>query len=207
MTDPIEVAAFMRAIIERPDDDVPRMVFADYLDERGEAERAEFIRVQCELARLMLTCPCRGYYCTSLTCDWTSDYGSLRRREQELLTRYNRYVRFFDSPPVPEGETWVAYTWVAHPDFIYSRGFVSEIKCVWSDWRRHAAAIRAATPLRVVRLTTWPILADLPRVTMGTDLTGTLDVPAILRINYPGIRFELPPPPIRFIRESCPVSG
>jgi uncharacterized protein (TIGR02996 family) len=44
--------AFLRAIIECPDDDTPRLVYADWLDEHGDPERAEFIRVQCQLARL-----------------------------------------------------------------------------------------------------------------------------------------------------------
>jgi uncharacterized protein (TIGR02996 family) len=43
---------FLSAILANPDDDLPRLVFADYLDESGDAERAEFIRVQCELAGL-----------------------------------------------------------------------------------------------------------------------------------------------------------
>jgi uncharacterized protein (TIGR02996 family) len=44
--------AFLRAIRDRPDDDVPRLVYADFLDERGEHARAEFIRAGCERARL-----------------------------------------------------------------------------------------------------------------------------------------------------------
>jgi uncharacterized protein (TIGR02996 family) len=47
-----ERAALLRAICETPDDDTPRLVFADWLQEHGEEERAEFIRVQCEAARL-----------------------------------------------------------------------------------------------------------------------------------------------------------
>jgi uncharacterized protein (TIGR02996 family) len=43
---------FVRAILEKPDDDLPRLVYADWLDEHGDAARAEFIRVQIELARL-----------------------------------------------------------------------------------------------------------------------------------------------------------
>ena len=43
--------AFLRAIGENPADDAPRLVYADCLDDRGDAARAEFIRVQCELAR------------------------------------------------------------------------------------------------------------------------------------------------------------
>ena len=44
--------AFLDAIRESPDDDVPRLIFADWLDDHGEPERAEFVRLQCELARL-----------------------------------------------------------------------------------------------------------------------------------------------------------
>ncbi len=43
---------FLEAIAAAPDDDLPRLVFADWLEEGGEHRRAEFIRVQCELARL-----------------------------------------------------------------------------------------------------------------------------------------------------------
>src|SRR5262245_23073250 len=44
--------AFLRSIIEAPDDDAPRLVYADWLEENGDPERAEFIRVQCRLASL-----------------------------------------------------------------------------------------------------------------------------------------------------------
>jgi uncharacterized protein (TIGR02996 family) len=47
--------AFLEAILEAPDDDTPRLIFADWLDEHGyesERDRAEFIRLQCALAAL-----------------------------------------------------------------------------------------------------------------------------------------------------------
>ena len=43
--------ALLRAVCENPDDDLPRLVFADWCDENGEPERAEFIRTQIELRR------------------------------------------------------------------------------------------------------------------------------------------------------------
>jgi uncharacterized protein (TIGR02996 family) len=45
-------AGFLQTIITDPDDDAPRLVYADWLEEHGQTERAEFIRVQCELAKL-----------------------------------------------------------------------------------------------------------------------------------------------------------
>jgi uncharacterized protein (TIGR02996 family) len=44
-------AGFLDAILADPGDDTPRLVYADWLEEYGQAERGEFIRVQCELAR------------------------------------------------------------------------------------------------------------------------------------------------------------
>jgi uncharacterized protein (TIGR02996 family) len=44
--------ALLRAIIDNPDDDTPRLVYADWQDEHGQPEHAELIRVQCEAERL-----------------------------------------------------------------------------------------------------------------------------------------------------------
>src|SRR5947209_12547364 len=50
MSPPPSHEPFLRAICESPDDDAPRLVFADWLDENGDAERAEFIRRHIRLA-------------------------------------------------------------------------------------------------------------------------------------------------------------
>ena len=42
---------FLRMIAAKPYDDEPRLIYADWLEERGESQ-GEFIRIQCELARL-----------------------------------------------------------------------------------------------------------------------------------------------------------
>lgn len=44
-----EAAAFMREIIADPDNDVPRLVYADWFADLDDP-RGELIRVQCELA-------------------------------------------------------------------------------------------------------------------------------------------------------------
>jgi len=40
--------ALLRAIADAHADNLPRLVYADWIEERGDATRAEFIRVQCE---------------------------------------------------------------------------------------------------------------------------------------------------------------
>ncbi len=68
--------AFLRAIRDRPHDDLPRLVYADWLDEHGDPERAEFIRLQCALA----AAPPGGR-------------DADRRRERALLMRHGRAWR------------------------------------------------------------------------------------------------------------------
>src|SRR4051794_24990097 len=48
----MDQSALLRAGCDEPDDDVHRLVYADWLVENGEPERAEFIRTQIELAKL-----------------------------------------------------------------------------------------------------------------------------------------------------------
>jgi uncharacterized protein (TIGR02996 family) len=65
-----EAGAFLDDIRRHPDDDAPRLIYADWLDEHGDAERAEFIRLQCRVAVLPEDDPRRE---------------ALARREAELL--------------------------------------------------------------------------------------------------------------------------
>jgi uncharacterized protein (TIGR02996 family) len=44
--------SLLRAVFASSEDDAARLVFADFLDENGQADRAALIRYQCELARL-----------------------------------------------------------------------------------------------------------------------------------------------------------
>jgi uncharacterized protein (TIGR02996 family) len=47
-------AGFLDDVLDNPDDDAPRLIYADWLSDRGrtgDEARAELIRVQCQLAR------------------------------------------------------------------------------------------------------------------------------------------------------------
>src|SRR3954454_6234130 len=56
--------AFLDALAEDPDDDATRLVYADWLEERGEEGRALYLRKECELAAL----PGEGERRTSRQC-------------------------------------------------------------------------------------------------------------------------------------------
>ena len=48
---PSDFEALVRSVFQNPEDDTPRLVFADFLEENNEPDRAALIRLQCELAR------------------------------------------------------------------------------------------------------------------------------------------------------------
>lgn len=91
--------AFLAEIVENPDDDVPRLVFADWLDDHGESDRAEFIRTQCRLARLGEGDPERA---------------DLERRESELLGAF--------------GLDWAEPLRGLVSEFAFRRGFVEAVE-------------------------------------------------------------------------------
>jgi uncharacterized protein (TIGR02996 family) len=75
---------FLDAIFERYDDDRPRLVYADFLDDAGEPERAELIRVQLALFRLGEDDPRRpilndrqAELLTQNRATWTADLAGL----------------------------------------------------------------------------------------------------------------------------------
>jgi uncharacterized protein (TIGR02996 family) len=49
MPDPLATEPFLQAIYQSPEENLPRLIFADWLDEQGAAEWAELIRTQCGL--------------------------------------------------------------------------------------------------------------------------------------------------------------
>ena len=91
--------ALLSAIIAHPDEDTPRLAYADWLDEHGQPERAEFIRFQIERAAL----------------DPQSErHRVCADREAELLTRHRRAWEREFREAVPGGV------------FGYRRGFVAQ---------------------------------------------------------------------------------
>jgi uncharacterized protein (TIGR02996 family) len=64
---------FQFDIAEHPDDDTPRLIYADWLEDHGDEAQAEFIRVQIRRSRLPLE---------------DLEQPTLARREAQLLARY-----------------------------------------------------------------------------------------------------------------------
>lgn len=157
--------ALLAEIIASPADDVPRLIYADWLDEQGQSLRAEIIRVQIEIAGMAGDIPdnCRPR--------WTE----LCSREKKLLTpghfwdwfglesdgrirawpgspgvriRGNVFeVGYFaGSPPgglKPSGGVW---------KLTMTRGFLSGWEMLQEDWLKHGPQLVRQHPIEVVRL-------------------------------------------------------
>jgi uncharacterized protein (TIGR02996 family) len=175
----LDRAALLAAVCAAPEDDLPRLAYADWCEDNGEAERAELIRVQLEIANLGGLVPANM---PSLLKASSDDYGrmalkdderelALRRRERELLTKPVR------SRPDGDGnaaEGWsggtcekqwgvAAFKALERTGLLYTgegkgmtwqfrRGFVASVTLPCADWLRHGAALVRACPLEEVRL-------------------------------------------------------
>ncbi|VTR92323.1 Repeat-companion domain protein OS=Isosphaera pallida (strain ATCC 43644 / DSM 9630 / IS1B) GN=Isop_0391 PE=4 SV=1: LRR_4 [Gemmata massiliana] len=118
----VDQLALLRAIAAAPDDDTPRLVYANWLQENAQPERAEFIRLQCVHARRLRA-------------------GKLfagEEREQELLSRFGDVWQA--EYPVIRGVTWSGF-W---------RGFPGVAVPNAATLARNAAAIWDAAPVESV---------------------------------------------------------
>jgi uncharacterized protein (TIGR02996 family) len=120
--------ALLAAVIEHPDDDTPRLVYADWLEEHTEqTERAELIRLGVQRRKLDGLDPAA----------WV-----LNSRLRQIRDRHKSDYWTADLPKLSE-VTWCVPLW----------GFTSQIR-VWSpeEWRRNEDAIFAAAPVTDVAL-------------------------------------------------------
>ncbi len=123
-----ESLAFLRAIIARPDDDTPRLVYADYLEENDQPQRAEFIRLQCQLAR----------HLSQLVKDRKLE--SVLNRQQELLCQFESRWRA-ELPQIP-GVHWSEF----------HRGFIRGVAIQYPDtFAEFASIILQAAPITELR--------------------------------------------------------
>jgi uncharacterized protein (TIGR02996 family) len=128
---------FLQAVCAEPDDDGPRLVFADWLEDNGQPERAEFIRSQCRRAKMD---------------EWDDGYEGLAGREQELLEK--------------DGKAWGKEALKFTKRVEWRRGFVDGMTLEPEKFVDCAEAIFAATPLRSLRLVyarpAWDALVACP---------------------------------------------
>jgi uncharacterized protein (TIGR02996 family) len=121
--------SLLKAVCEQPDNDSPRLRYAEFLESTGESDdvsRAELIRVQIELAKPDLT---------------TKRWHELDTRKDAHKPNLERWAA--DELPKLEGVLWFSHD--------YKRGFVWSINC--SDevtFQEHAKKIFASAPIQSI---------------------------------------------------------
>lgn len=210
--------ALLAGILASPDDDIPRLVYCDWLEEHagtercpeckgdtrhrvtlpgkperrmlnmvagtcarcggtgrvsdGRQERAEFIRLQIELARMeaegaklgtgrpvrRVLNRVKAPRCIVLEADLQT-YTALYTRSMDLLNanwsagatsdvNWAAWLRPFPMRPTP--------AMVTYEPVVYRRGFCEEIACPAADWLAHGDELLKRHPVKKVRLTTPP---------------------------------------------------
>lgn len=173
----------LKAVVASSDDDLPRLVAADWLDEHDEPERAEFIRVQIERAK--------------------SDRPELEWREKAL----------WNNPLFGPSWATEACPAVATLDFgsslrtvavsgservTFRRGFPFRVSCTAGEWLRHGKGIVPRQPVRELVLTRcgelesarWWLMANTLRSLVRVEIDSpSLPFATFLR-NYicPGVQ-------------------
>jgi uncharacterized protein (TIGR02996 family) len=119
-------AGFIRAIIENPEDSTARLIYADWLEENGKEDYAEFIRVQCRMADSL-----------GLT---EVQHDTLRQREKEL---WKEFAIPLAKEIFPNGKQYIVlggstlismhvrmeYTSSNAIEVCFKRGFANSIRC------------------------------------------------------------------------------
>jgi uncharacterized protein (TIGR02996 family) len=120
---------FLEDIVAHPDDDTPRLVYADWLEDNGDSDRAEFIRVQLERSHLP---------------EWDARQVPLRLREAALIEQHGGGWK--RELPRIKGVRWEGFR----------RGFVATARFnSFEVLAANASACWAAAPIEAVSVR-WP---------------------------------------------------
>jgi uncharacterized protein (TIGR02996 family) len=159
-----------RAILANPADDTPRLAYADWLEENGRPEEAEFIRIGCRLE--------------SITPD-DPDFTELYERQHELQLWLSSHVpgpklRFAAGLQI-RGGNWWAWSLRGFPQFLHygghGRSGLKPMRMLGAVLEK--AFARVPTRWLVVQGVTLPQLAELLKQPAIADLSGlTVDLDA-----------------------------
>ncbi len=150
-----EADAFLKRILAYPDDDGPRLIFADWLDEQGDP-RGAFIRVQLALAHLDE----EEAATESDRADRKKARARLEVAERKLLAAHEEEWK---APLTQNGLATGSK---------FRRGFVEEVNVDAHDFVRRAHELFMATPLRHVHL-----------LNVGGSLAAALQCPLLSRLS------------------------
>lgn len=119
----MNLTAILQAILVDPDDDLPRLAYADWCEENGQAERAKFIR--SGLAG-------QTHQCLS----WSASSRPAGNRHPRDVWPASWWSA---QDGLPQG-----------PEYVWRRGFIDAVICRESEWLEHGPAIVRIHPIQRV---------------------------------------------------------
>jgi uncharacterized protein (TIGR02996 family) len=139
---PSDELALLRTICEQPDCDVPRLVYADWLDEHGQHDRAEFIRLQIELTGRPLTghdldrtkSPTYVGRNAEFPCLPNCSRCDRDRKQNRMTMLYHRGVRPHFGYEIKSNWLDDCHNAEVYPLSITRRGFGDEIRCTLAEF-------------------------------------------------------------------------
>ena len=161
---------FLEAIREQPDDDLNRLAWADWLEEKGDDDRAAFVRAQLAAAHLDET-------------DLAID--ALEDRADDLLALHDRdwagrvgelALAWGWARGCVESATFTAHTLIEHGDELFETMPIRHVRILADDddlpriaegaWLRHVEHLEMSTGALVRSLPDAPYLRDRPLQTL-----------------------------------------
>jgi uncharacterized protein (TIGR02996 family) len=118
-------AALLKAILDAPVDDLPRLACADWLDEQGAGSRANYVRREVRAARIQK--------------DWLPHESDGLEWPDSL----SRLAGARDASTLRQA----GWRWD------WRRGFIERVFCPLAEWVSHGRAVALAHPLTRVELT------------------------------------------------------
>jgi uncharacterized protein (TIGR02996 family) len=163
------VAAFLQDVREHPEDDTPRLILADWLDDFGDATdqaRAELIRLQCRLAQL------------------GKAPAALRQRQRDLQ---EKYAADWLGPLAQLADHWRFERGLVHIALeglrCFSPGLIDLVRTETYAWVEGLTLLNL-TGGAINPLVQQPILRGLRSLTVAEGRIGDLGIGLLTRSSY-----------------------
>ncbi len=182
--------ALYRAILDTPDDDTLRLVYADALEESGDPRRAAFVRTQIELSRLPEYDPRAvqiRYHERAFDLRWAAEL-ELPDGFDWARERFRRGL-----PGAVQAEN--GKTFVKHADELFLRYPIEALElnvvrladtrdfaeCSWLERLTSLTLVQGAGGQIVRRVLASPLLTRLTELRLGSEMTTADAVAAVVR--------------------------
>lgn len=175
-------SGFLQDVQQDPDNDAPRLIYADWLEENGNSERAELIRLQCERAH-----PDREI---DALCRYLARWSKNRNVKEMSADDRNYYDLLHAwlqdenaSLPAPTAEEKKLLKshqkkWIGKLPFVveFHRGFPEMLSLSVRDYLEHVDALERISPVQSIRITSFDPVDEDQRENLGEEEHYELEV-------------------------------